>query len=163
MSDTPNTPDSGDDIDNIANDIVSQLKNTINNVNPKELSTQNLSKDELERYIIEKTSSLVDQTMYVVNNLKDYVAVGGADSKEITAFAEVVKATSAALESLNKIHGTNERNKTSVKLKKMDIEARQAIATQDNTTKLLLSREELMKELVNKSESIVDIVAKPVE
>lgn len=150
--------DKDESIESIANDIVSQLKNTLaTGKQTSESELQLIDKNQIDQFIVDKTSSLIDQTMYVVNNLKDYVAVGGADSKEVLAFAEVVKATSSALEALNKIHATAEKSKTAIQLKTMDIQARKEIASQDNTTKLLLGREELMKQLIQNSEKIVDI------
>jgi hypothetical protein len=143
------------DIDSIADDIVSQLKNTINSPSiPSNKSITPLNPDDIEQYIVDKSSDLVSQAMEVVGSLKDYVSVGGADAKEISAFAEVVNAATSALESLNKIHQTKERNKTAIHLKEMDIEARKEIAVQDNTTKLVLGREELMRQLIHDSQNI---------
>jgi hypothetical protein len=94
--------------------------------------------------------------MEAVDNLKDYIQAGASD-KEITAFAEVVKASSTALESLNKLLQTRDRIKSSTQLKEMDIKARKELNVIDNSTKLLLSREEIIKQLLNDSDNIIDI------
>lgn len=148
-----------DDIDIITNDIVSQLKNTISSANNTPASVVAVAVENVEQYIVDKSSYLVEQAMQVVTSLKDYVAIGGADAKEISAFAEVVNAATSALESLNKIHNTKERTKTAIQLKDMDIKARKEIATQDNTTRLLIGREELMKQLILDSEKVIDITS----
>ena len=149
--------DESNDIDSITNDIVSQLKNTINT--PAAVPSQNniqVTPENLEQFIVDQSSSLVSQAMQVVGSLKDYVATG-ADAKEISAFAEVVNAASSAIESLNKMHTTKERTRTAIHLKKMDIEARIEIADQDNTTKLVLGREEMLKRLIDDSKRVIDI------
>lgn len=146
-----------DNIDNIANDIVQQLKQSTELANSAQQNTV-LPKEELEQFILNRSSVLIDQSMEVINNLKNYIQAG-ADSKEILAFAEVVKASSSALEALNKIYVSNEKSKTATNLKQMDINARVSIANQDNATKLLVSREELMKQLIEDSQKIIDVVA----
>lgn len=142
-----------DDIDDITDSIVSQLKNTIT-PNLAEPTISNIDKNNIEQYIVDKSATLVDQAMTVVASLKDYVAIGGADAKEISAFAEVVNAATSALESLNKLHTAKERSKTAIELKEMDIKAKLDIAAQDNTTRLVLGREELMKRLLEDSNAI---------
>ena len=149
--------DESNDIDSITNDIVSQLKNTINT--PAAVPSQNtiqVTPENLEQFIVDQSSSLVNQAMQVVGSLKDYVATG-ADAKEISAFAEVVNAATGAIESLNKMHATITRTKTAIQLKEMDIEARIEIADQDNTTKLVLGREEMLKRLIEDSRKVIDV------
>jgi len=142
-------------INDIANDIVQQLKQSTELVNSAQQNTV-LPKEELEQFILNKSSVLIDQSMEVINNLKGYIQAG-ADAKEILAFAEVVKASSSALEALNKIYISNEKTKTATNLKQMDINAKVSIASQDNATKLLVSREELMKQLIEDSQKVIDV------
>lgn len=148
--------DEPNDIDSITDDIVSQLKNTINSPSTPSPQPQ-INPENLEQYIVNQSSSLVDQAMQVVGSLKDYVAIGGADAKEISAFAEVVNAAAGAIESLNKMHATKERTKTAIQLKQMDIESRMEIAEQDNMTRLVLGREEMLKMLIEDSKKVIDV------
>ena len=143
------------DLDKIGDSILDQLQNTLTTKTVQPISEQELSPDNLEKFVLDKSATLVVQSMEAVENLKDYIQAGASD-KEITAFAEVVKASSAALESLNKLLQTRDRIKSSTQLKEMDIKARKELNVMDNSTKLLLSREELIKQLVEDS-NIIDV------
>ena len=90
------------DLDKIGDSILDQLQNTLTTKTVQPISEQELSPDNLEKFVLDKSATLVVQSMEAVDNLKDYIQAGASD-KEITAFAEVVKASSAALESLNKL------------------------------------------------------------
>lgn len=144
-------------IDNIANDIVQQLKQTTALTNVYEDPKSSINKEELEQYILQRSSILIDQSMDVIAHLKDYVQAGAA-ADEISAFAEVVKASSGALEALNKIYIAHEKTKAATSLKQMDINAKLSIANQDNMTKLLVGREELLKQLIEDSEKVIDTI-----
>lgn len=144
------------DLDKIGDSILDQLQNSLTTKTPIPVVQQELSADDLEKFVLDKSATLVVQSMEAVDNLKDYIQAGASD-KEITAFAEVVKASSAALESLNKLLQTRDRIKSSTHLKEMDIKARKELNVIDNSTKLLLSREEIIKQLLNDSDNIIDI------
>jgi hypothetical protein len=72
----------------------------------------------------------------------------------------VNKAASSSIESLNKVYTSIERNKTVKEVKQMDINSREKINVSDNAT-FLLSRKEVMKELLKKAEepepTVVDV------
>jgi hypothetical protein len=144
------------DLDKIGDSILDQLQNSLTTKPPAPVLQQELSADDLEKFVLDKSATLVVQSMEAVDNLKDYIQAGASD-KEITAFAEVVKASSTALESLNKLLQTRDRIKSSTQLKEMDIKARKELNVIDNSTKLLLSREEIIKQLLNDSDNIIDI------
>lgn len=144
------------DLDKIGDSILDQLQNSLTTKTPPPVSQQELSPENLEKFVLDKSATLVVQSMEAVDNLKDYIQAGASD-KEITAFAEVVKASSAALESLNKLLQTRDRIKSSTQLKEMDIKARKELNVIDNSTKLLLSREELIKQLLDESDNIIDV------
>ena len=68
-------------------------------------------------------------------------------------------ATATAIETLNKIIVTDKRNETVIKAKEMDIASRKELKSADTNTKLLLSREEVFKMLIdsaNKSAKFID-------
>lgn len=146
-----------DELEKIGDSILDQLQTSLTTKPPQPTKTE-LSAENLEKFVLDNSATLVTQSMEAVENLKDYIQAGASD-KEILAFAEVVKASSSALESLNKLLQSKEKIKTSVELKEMDIKARKELNTQDNTTRLLLSREDLMKQLIADSERVVDIVS----
>lgn len=143
------------DLDKIGNSILDQLQNSLTTKASQHAPQQELTSDNLEKFVLDKSATLVVQSMEAVDNLKDYIQAGASD-KEITAFAEVVKASSAALESLNKLLQTREKIKSSTNLKEMDIKARKELNVIDNSTKLLLGREELIKQLIDGSD-VIDV------
>lgn len=143
-----------DELEKIGDSILDQLQSSLTTKQqPQDLE---LTPENLEKFVLDKSATLVTQSMDAVDNLKDYIQAGASD-REILAFAEVVKASSAALESLNKLLQSKEKIKTSKELKEMDIKARKEMNTMDNQTRLLLSREDLMKQLIADSENVIDI------
>lgn len=143
-----------DELEKIGDSILDQLKTSL--TTKSEPAQVELTPENLEKFVLDKSATLVTQSMDAVDNLKDYIQAGASD-REILAFAEVVKASSSAIESLNKLLQSKEKIKTSVELKVMDINARKEMNTQDNQTRLMLSREDLMKQLIADSERVVDV------
>lgn len=143
------------DLDDAVNDIISQLKSNV--AAPKrEVQDIPLTKDQLEDFIIKSSGKLVSKSLNIVEDVQDYVA-SAPDAKDVSALAELINATSSAIETLNKVYISDERNKTQVKVKLMDVESRERMNITDNKTKILLSREDIMNALVNNDESIIDI------
>lgn len=142
------------DLDNAVNDIITQLKGTIP-VNKKEVEDTPLTKDQLEEFIIKNSGKLITKSLNIVDDVKD-VVTAGSDSKDIAALAELISATSSAIDTLNKVYISDEKNKTQVRVKQMDVDSRERINITDNQTKILLSREDIMKAIVNNGD-IVDI------
>lgn len=142
------------DLDNAVNDIITQLKGTIP-VNKKEVEDTPLTKDQLEEFIIKNSGKLITKSLNIVDDVKD-VVTAGSDSKDIAALAELISATSSAIDTLNKVYISDEKNKTQVRVKQMDVDSRERINIADNQTKILLSREDIMKAIVNNGD-IVDI------
>lgn len=143
------------DLDDAVNDIISQLRGTTPIVK-KEPEETTLTKDQLEEFIIKNSGKLITKSLNIVDDVKD-VVTAGSDSKDIAALAELISATSSAIDTLNKVYISDEKNKTQVKVKQMDVDSRERINISDNQTKILLSREDIMKALVSNDSNIVDI------
>ena len=151
-----------DELEKIGDSILDQLQQSLTEKKETIKSPPTaLSSENLEEFVLQQTATLVNQSMEAVDNLKDYIQAGVSD-REITAFAEVVKASSAAIESLNRLLISREKNKLTAELKEKDIQARKELNTQDNQTRLLLSREDLMKQLIIDSDNIRDVTP-PIE
>ena len=71
--------------------------------------------------------------------------------------AELIKASSSAIETLNKLHTAKERNDTQVAVKQMDVDSKERLNIVDNQTKMLLSRDDIMKALVDKDNDLIDV------
>jgi hypothetical protein len=141
------------DLDSAVNDILSQLKGTVPTVK-KQPEEEILTKDQLEEFIIKNSGKLITKSLNIVDDVKDYVTAG-SDSKDIAALAELINATSSAIDTLNKVYISEERNKTQVNVKQMDIESKERMNITDNKTKILLSREDIMKAIINSD--VVDV------
>jgi len=117
-----------------------------------------LTKETMEKFVIEKAGRLIEESLEVMTNVKDYIS-SAPESKDVGSLSDLIAATATAIETLNKIIVTDKRNETVIKAKEMDIASRKELKTADTTTKLLLSREEVFKMLIdsaNKSAKIID-------
>jgi hypothetical protein len=146
-----------EDLDVVVNDIITQLKGTT--ALTKKEPIEELDKEKLEEFIIKNSGKLITKTLDIVDDVQTYIS-SAPEAKDVTALAELLKAASASIEALNKVYTSIEKNKTVKEVKQMDIDSREKINTQDNAT-FLLSRKEIMQELLGKSKSqepeIIDV------
>ena len=142
-----------DELDEAVNDILSQLKNTT--VIKQTPVTETLTKEKLEEFLIKNSGKLVTDSINLIDDMRDFVGTADADPESISALAELIKAASSAVDTLNKIYISDERNKNQVKIKTMDIESKEKLSIMDNQTKVLLSREDIMKAIIDKE--VIDI------
>ena len=138
-----------EDLDFIVGDIITQLKGTT--ALSKKEPEDELTKEKLEEFIIKNSGKLIKRSLDIIDDVQAYIS-SAPDAKDVAAFAELLKASSASMESLNKIYISLEKNKTTKDIKQMDIESKEKQNTQDNITHLL-SRKEIMKELMGKAET----------
>jgi hypothetical protein len=142
-----------DELDEAVNDILSQLKNTT--VIKQTPVTDTLTKEKLEEFLIKNSGKLVTDSINLIDDMRDFVGTADAGPDSISALAELIKAASSAVDTLNKIYISDERNKNQVKIKTMDIESKEKLTLMDNQTKVLLSREDIMKAIIDKE--VIDI------
>jgi hypothetical protein len=84
------------------------------------------------------------------------------EAENISSLAELIKASSGAIETLNKIVIQDKKTNTTITSKKMDIESRKELQTSDQGHALTMSREEIMAKLIN-DKSIIDINAEVIK
>ena len=146
-----------DELDVVVNDIITQLKGTT--ALAKKEETEDLDKEKLEEFIIKNSGKLITKTLGIVDDVQTYIS-SAPEAKDVTALAELLKAAASSIEALNKVYTSIEKNKTVKEIKQMDIEYKEKINVQDNTA-FLLSRKEIMQELIGKSkqddDKIVDV------
>lgn len=145
------------------NEMVGDLLEQLNNANQKaeqaKKESNPLKKEDMERFVIEKAGKLVEESIEVVSNVKEYIS-SAPESKDVGSLAELIAATSTAIETLNKIIVTDKKNDTLIKAKEMDISSRRELKEADTNQKLLATREQVFKMLIdsaNKSAKIIDI------
>lgn len=113
----------------------------------------NLNKQDLEQFILDNQSTLIKDSVDVLQIMKQYVAAA-PNAEDIGSFAELLKATSTAIDNLTKLHTSNQRVDTQVKVKQMDIDAKKQINDDNIKTKLIGTREEIFKKMLEKSKVI---------
>jgi len=144
-----------EELDEAVNDIISQLKQ--NNKTAKTPVEENvLKREDIEDFIIQNSSRLIKKSLSIVDNVNDYIS-SAPENRDVAAMAELIKASSGAIEALNKLHTAKERNETQVEVKQMDIDSKEKLNLADNQTKLLLSREDIMHALIDREEDVIDV------
>ena len=113
----------------------------------------NLDKADLEQFILDNQSTLIKDSVDVLQIMKQYVATA-PNAEDIGSFAELLKATSTAIDNLTKLHTSNQRVDTQVKIKQMDIEAKKVLNDDNNKMKLIGTREEIFKKMLEDSKTI---------
>jgi hypothetical protein len=139
--------------DNIVGDLIDQLQSTNRQVIEAKRESNPLKKEEIEDFVIQKSGKLIEGTLEMIENVKDYIS-GAPESKDVSSLAELIGAATNTLETLNKMVLSNNKNKTLVDIKKMDIDAKKEMQDSDNQTKLLVTREEIFKAILNRVEPI---------
>ena len=155
----PNADDDGK-VHNAVDDILSQLQNSNsvttqnNGITAANEKHESCDKDNMEEFIIEKTSKLISKTLSMVDNVSDYIS-SAPENKDVASIAELIRASTSAIDTLQRMHVTSKNNEARKELKVMDIDSRKELNVIDNTTKLVMSREELMNALVTEEEPAV--------
>lgn len=136
-------------------DLINQIQGT-GDIKPDtkvEREEFKLSKEELEEFLLNNSGRLVKDSLELIDDIGQFVSAA-PDSRDVEALAKLVGASATALDNLNKLHIANQKNKTTVDVKKMDIESKKALQMNDQQHKLLLNREELMNKLIQSAEVI---------
>ena len=133
-----------------ANDIIEQLKNI-----PKEAKQvtakpemEPLEKEEVEQFIINKSSKLISDSMEMIENMKE-VVFHVPDADNVSSLAELIKASTGAIETLNKLVTQDKKSQTQIQVKQLDIQSKKLLQDSEQDHKLKLSREEVLKNLIN--------------
>ena len=144
-------------------DLIEQLQCGTVDVNAmKEVGEKlNFNKEDLEQFILDNQGTLIKDSVDVLQIMKQYVAAA-PNAEDIGSFAELLKATSTAIDNLTKLHTANQRTDTQVKLKTMDIEAKKDINDDNNRLKLIGTREEIFNKMLEDS-NVIDIECKNVD
>ena len=112
-----------------------------------------LEKEDLENFLLQYSGKLIKGSVDYVEEVKQFIT-SAPDAKDVESLSKLVGAAAAAIETLNKIHISDQKAKSTKELKVMDIESKKALQQQDTETKLLLNREELMKQLIGDAQII---------
>ena len=144
-----------DDLNYAVNDIITQLKG--NEKIAKAMEEEDIDIHNIEEFLIKKSSKLINKSLNIVDNVDDYIKAA-PENRDVAAMAELIKAASASIETLNKLHTAKERNVTQLEVKKIDVESKERLNLIDNQARILLSREDIMNALTDEpGEDVIDV------
>lgn len=138
------------------NDLLKELKETkklttlLPNMDPEllppELKEMHLTEEEINQFIIDKAATLIQESMVAMAQLKQSV-VAGSTADDIKSYAELIKAVSLSIDTLNKLNLQNKKATSDKELKQMDLDHRGELEGAKNVTNNLLiaSREDIIK------------------
>jgi len=150
------------DLDTLLGELSSyNVEPTVNNKPILKAQTQQptITDDNLNEYILRRAAALVDTSIDSVEELKGYVLQGNVP-EEITALAELINASTRAVEALNKLNLQKRKFDDDVKLKHIDHTLKKELITIDtkpqtvNNNVFIASREEMFKKFINNNNSI---------
>lgn len=124
-----------------------------------ELAT--LSEDQLGEKIIAETNDIMDATRNALASVLDEVQATPNDAELIESASKLVQAQAGLIDALSKLHLNKEKFKQNVVLAQMRISAEQQMNTENNQTKVLLSREEIMSRLIKDAKKVDVIEIQP--
>ncbi|NBO99782.1 MAG: hypothetical protein EBU90_06600 [Proteobacteria bacterium] len=137
-----------EELNEMVGDLLSQLNDAQEKAKQAEKESNPLKKEELEKFVVEKGGNLVEESLSMIKNVRDYI-ISSPEAKDVDAFAGLVAATSAAIDTLNKIVVNDKKSETSVKVKQMDIESRKELKQEETNQKFLATREQIFKMLID--------------
>jgi hypothetical protein len=143
-----------DDMNDSIDDLLSQLQSS--NQVARDADKQDdfkLDKEDLENFLLQYSGKLIKGSVDYVEDVKQFIT-SAPDARDVESLSKLVGAAAAAIETLNKIHISDQKAKSTKELKVMDIESKKALQQQDTETKLLVNREELMKQLIGDAQII---------
>lgn len=144
-----------ENIEDQVGDILDQLKSAPKVI--RKVESLNLTKENLEEFILKYAGELVQTSSDAVNTINDHI-LSAPTAEDVVALAELIKASNSSIETLNKMLLTDKKHYTLIKIKQMDVDSRKKELDTAIGAKLLMSREELMKQfLMNVSEPIKTI------
>ena len=145
-------PSSNNEVDGAVDDILSQLSTQHHSITRQQKSPEEIPEiEDLQEYLVKKTARLINTTLDAVDNVKDYIS-SAPENKDVASLAELMRSANSAIETMQKVHANKANIEARKELKVMDIESKQQINIQDNQTKLVMSREELMDAMLNAPE-----------
>ena len=132
-----------EELDIEVDNIINQIKNKGNSIKRLEREKPELRKEDLETFVLANASAIVLDSVEMIQTLKMDV-MAGADAKMVESVSELVKATTAALDSLSRLKLADDKIKSQKELKRMDIDSKSPEVL-GNAPGLFISREEAFR------------------
>jgi hypothetical protein len=141
------------DNSNEIDSIIDQLKSDSVENSTKTKKTQdivNLTDENVNDYVYNKTAEVIESGLEAINNLKDSVMTA-QDPKEISALAQLIGATTKAIDGLNKINLQIKQHKNNIEVAKLENESLKKLQTSTTNVVAIATREDVMKKLFDKN------------
>ena len=104
--------DHDDDLDDKVQDLVQQLQDNNNSLKKVQKTDDfELNKDELEQFLLNKAGKLINDSLSMVDIVKQYVE-SAPNSEDVGSLADLLKATTSSIDTLSKILVQNKRSET---------------------------------------------------
>lgn len=142
--------------------------NALLGINPNEIVQQarqvkheltNISHENLGEKIIEETNDIMDSARQALAAVLDEVQSTPNDAELVESASKLIQAQAGLIDALSKLHLNREKFNQQVALTKMRLSAEQQMNTENNQTKMLVSRGEIMERLFNDARkvNVIDI------
>ena len=129
--------------------LVSKLKESVQQANGMRNDQFTLDKADLEQFILNNTGKLIKDSMDTIDDIKQYI-ISAPEPDDVHSLAELYKASTSAIESLNKILIQQQKSATQITVKKMDIDSKQALLqNKRDDSGVTFTRDEIFKKLVD--------------
>jgi chitinase len=147
-------------VNSAVDQLLQQLQQPGSGANPPEpVDIPEISSEDMEKFLLKYSTQLIKGSVEFVEDLKQYIT-SAPDAKDVEAMSGLIASSASAIETLNKILIAKKNNEVKVRLKTMDIESKKQLQEIDNQGKLLMNREELLKQLLDDAK-IVDVDTSP--
>lgn len=149
--------------DETVNDLLSQLQEIPRESKANEDSLE-LTPDNVEEFLLKYSGRLIKDSVESVENLKDFID-SAPDADHSEALASLIRSATSSIDILQRIVTSREKNTNTKEVTQMKIDSQQARTNKEIGAQLLLTREELLKELIDKSNDsdTIDVEVREIE
>ena len=138
--------------------LIEQLKDTSSFAKKvgKNTAEYNLDKGKLEQFILNSSGKLISDSLNVIDYMREFVE-SAPDAETISSLAALMKASTDAIDTLNKLLLQDKKSSTQVGIKQMDIESKKELQEAKESNSInTLTREEVFKKLLDEAK-VIDI------
>lgn len=138
---------------NVPDDSVAQFLSDLKTIQSeqsvkKDASNNVATIENLEEFVLKNSSEVVNSSINMLKNMESVVqTIQGAE--EMAAYSELVNASTNAIDTLNKLLMQKKKNEAMLEIKKMDVENKKELQSNDHAAKVLASREEILKMMLS--------------
>lgn len=137
---------------------LTELTSSITKTPKEELAK--IDPEQLESKLLDESNDILEKTKYAVADVLMQVQTTPNDGELVEGAAKLLNSYSGLLNGLHKIYSMKEKFKQQVLLQQMKIVADDKMNQDNNSTKILMSREQILKSLEKdkgKNNNVIDV------